>query len=169
MLRAHSPRPPPALPRLFPVPGNGAAYVTGWTAGAGLGPPPSPTAGQPLRARSPCGDVGEGTSHTRGNHHAQPGACQHLLPPVLAQKMAQPPSPRIWRPPVASPSPTQSRTASVSLAPLTLRGRGTVFAARHSGRSLGLLCCPFLRFHRVVKQRSKTPTPMAAVGRLGNC
>lgn len=37
--RSSCPEPSPALPWLFPGPGYGAAYVTGWKAEAGLGAP----------------------------------------------------------------------------------------------------------------------------------
>ena len=103
------PRPSPSLSWLFPVPGYGAAYVTGWEPGAGLGAlvardgavPTSPyqdSHSVPLFSLGVCGGGGglqEG-DHRPGWDHC--GWClpKHFVlpsfPPILAQKVAQPPS-----------------------------------------------------------------------------
>lgn len=95
------PQPSPALPRLFPASGYGAAYVTGWQPGAELGAlaardglPPPPTVRPSLRAPVPHVDVCGGSSQAWEESLGTawwPPAHFHFLPPNLAWKMTQSP------------------------------------------------------------------------------
>lgn len=117
----HAPRQPSTAPAISSL-GNEAAYVTGWKAGAGLGAlwqgmgrSHLPQSARPSEPCSTCGDMGEG-SHTPGGISATAWCLP--APPLsnLAQKMAQPPSPRSWRPP-SSFSFAQAAQHSLCLSP----------------------------------------------------
>lgn len=130
----HAPRQPSPATAISSL-GNEAAYVTGWKAGAGLGalwqgmgPLPSPTVGQALRALFYLWTCREGEPHTGWNH------CQPLLSPTWPRRWPSPLLPGVGGHPGSPAQP-------LPLPALTLGGRGTVSAAGPSGRSL---CPPLL-------------------------